>query len=69
MRIAAGILSALIMGVALAATPIFRSEAAEFGTRDEAVALIRRVQEKFKKEGPDATFHAINNGAFNDRDL
>jgi len=69
MRIAAGILSALIMGAALAATPIFRSEAAEFGTRDEAVAMIRRVQDKFKKEGPDATFQAINNGAYNDRDL
>jgi TRAP-type uncharacterized transport system substrate-binding protein len=69
MRVAAVICSVLIMGAALAATPVPRSEAAEFGTRDEAVALVRRVQEKFKKEGPDATFNAINNGAFNDRDL
>jgi uncharacterized protein len=30
---------------------------------------VRRVQEKFKKDGPEATFHAINSGAFNDRDL
>lgn len=71
MRVAAGILSALILGMALAATPIFRSEAAEFGTRDEAVAMIRRVQEKFKKDGPDATFKAINDmtPGFLDRDL
>jgi TRAP-type uncharacterized transport system substrate-binding protein len=45
------------------------SRAAEFGTRDEAVAMVRRVQEKFKKEGADATFRAINSGEFNDRDL
>jgi uncharacterized protein len=45
--------------------------AAEFGTREEALAMVRRVQEKFKKEGPDATFRAINNKApgFADRDL
>src|SRR5277367_6779827 len=30
--------------------------AAEFGTRDEATAMVRRVQQKFRKEGPDATF-------------
>src|ERR1700730_14409208 len=45
--------------------------AAEFGTREEALAMLRRVQEKFKKEGPEATFRAINNKApgFADRDL
>ena len=31
--------------------------------------MVKRVQEKFKKDGPDATFRAINAGAFNDRDL
>ncbi len=33
--------------------------------------MIRRVQEKFRKDGPEATFHAINNKApgFVDRDL
>ena len=48
-----------------------RLQAAEFGTRDEAVAMVKRVQEKFKKEGPEATFKAINNMApgFIDRDL
>src|SRR5206468_5673138 len=45
--------------------------AAEFGTRDEATAMVRRVQQKFKKEGPEATFRAINNKepGFADRDL
>jgi TRAP-type uncharacterized transport system substrate-binding protein len=45
--------------------------AAEFGTRDEAVAMVRRVQEKFRKDGPEATFRAINDKVpgFVDRDL
>jgi len=45
--------------------------AAEFGTREEALTMLKRVQEKFKKEGPEATFRAINNKApgFADRDL
>jgi TRAP-type uncharacterized transport system substrate-binding protein len=45
--------------------------AAEFGTRDEATAMVRRVQQKFKKEGAEATFRAINNKepGFADRDL
>jgi cytochrome c len=45
--------------------------AAEFGTRDEAIAMVKRVQEKFKKDGPDATFAAITGKAreFHDRDL
>src|SRR6266852_8425558 len=67
MRLAVIILSAaLIFGTS--ALPL---HAAEFGTRDEALAMVRRVQEKFKKEGPEATFRAINNRApgFADRDL
>ena len=45
--------------------------AAEHGTRDEAIAMVKRVQEKFKKDGPEATFKAVTekNAAFNDRDL
>ena len=30
--------------------------AAEFGTKDEAVAMVKRVQAEFKKAGADATF-------------
>ena len=71
MRVAVVILSALVLGALLAATPVLPLRAAEFGTRDEAVAMVRRVQEKFKKEGAEATFRAINNKAstFVDRDL
>ncbi len=69
MRSAAVICSALVLGALLAATSMFRLQAAEFGTRDEAVAMVQRIQEKFKKEGADATFGAINAGKFNDRDL
>jgi cytochrome c len=46
--------------------------ASEFGTRDEAVAMVKRVQEKFKKEGPEATFKAVTDQStkeFHDRDL
>jgi uncharacterized protein len=69
MRGAGVICFALVLGASLAATSMLRVQAAEFGTRDEAVAMVQRVQEKFKKDGPDATFRAINSGAFNDRDL
>jgi uncharacterized protein len=69
MRAAAVICSALVLGALLAATSILPAQAVDFGTRDEAVAMVKRIQEKFKKEGPDATFRAINNGQFNDRDL
>jgi cytochrome c len=45
--------------------------AADFGTRDEAVAMVKRVQEKFKRDGAEATFAAITAKAreFHDRDL
>jgi len=69
MRSAVVICSALVLGASLAATSMLPVQAAEFGTRDEAVAMVQRVQEKFKKDGPEATFRAINSGAFNDRDL
>ena len=46
--------------------------ASEFGTREEAVAMVKRVQEKFRKDGPEATFKAVidqSNKEFHDRDL
>ena len=54
---------------ALAAQP---AALAEYGTKDEAVAMVKRAQEMFKKEGADATFKAIDdpsNKEFHDRDL
>jgi TRAP-type uncharacterized transport system substrate-binding protein len=58
-----------LLTIPLFAASTFTANAAQFGTRDEAVALVKRVQEKFRKDGPEATFNAINAGAFNDRDL
>ncbi len=43
--------------------------AAEHGTRDEAVAMVKRVEVKFKNDGAAATFKAVTDKAFNDRDL
>jgi cytochrome c len=56
------------LACALASAP---ASASEHGTRDEAVAMVKRVQEKFKKDGPEATFKAVTekSPAFNDRDL
>jgi signal transduction histidine kinase len=42
------------------------------GTKQEAVAMVHRVQEMFKKEGPEATFKAVDDPStseFHDRDL
>ena len=46
--------------------------AAEFGTKEEAIAMVKRVQEQFKKEGPEATFKAVSDKSvkeYHDRDL
>lgn len=46
--------------------------AAEFGTNDEAVAMVTRVQTQFKKDGPAATFNAVSDktvAEYHDRDL
>ncbi|WP_205470478.1 cache domain-containing protein [Breoghania sp. L-A4] len=57
--------------MALTLTPVL-ANAAEFGTKQEAVAMVNRVIELFQREGPDATFKAVNDPttpAFHDRDL
>ena len=71
MRLAAVILSALVLGTSVFAAAAPPLRAAEFGTREEAIGMVRRVQEKFKREGAEATFRAINGKApgFVDRDL
>lgn len=46
--------------------------AAEFGTKEEAIAMVKRVQEQFKKDGPELTFKAVSDKSvkeFHDRDL
>jgi uncharacterized protein len=70
MRFAAAILCAALLGMSLVAASAPPLRAAEFGTRDEAMAMVRRVQERYKKDGPEATLRAINNvTGFADRDL
>ena len=44
----------------------------EYGTRDEAVAMVRRVEDMFTKAGADSTFKAVSDksvATFHDRDL
>jgi cytochrome c len=46
--------------------------AATYGTRAEALAMVKRVQEEFNKAGAQATFKAVSDKstkAFHDRDL
>jgi signal transduction histidine kinase len=43
-----------------------------YGSKDEAVAMVKRVQDMFKKDGAQATFKAVSDKAtkaFHDRDL
>ena len=60
--------------IVLAAVVAFAnfSRASEFGTREEAVAMVKRVQDKFRKDGAEATFKAVTDQStkdFHDRDL
>jgi hypothetical protein len=44
----------------------------EFGSKDEAVAMVKRVQAEFQKVGAEATFKAVSDKStkeFHDRDL
>lgn len=48
------------------------SAAGDYGTREEAAAMVSRVQEKFESDGPRATFKAVTDKStpeFHDRDL
>ena len=60
MRIFAFIVCAALIAMALPLT------AAEFGSKDEAVAMVKRVQAEFKKDGPKATFKAVSDKAVKD---
>jgi len=48
------------------------ASAAEYGTKDEAVAMVKRTQAMFAKAGAEATFKAVSDKStpeFHDRDL
>src|SRR5262249_335679 len=62
-------LAAVLVAAFLAVHP---SAAGDFGNRDEAVAMVKRVLETFARSGAQATFRAVNDKtdpAFHDRDL
>ncbi len=64
-----GLIAALFAALILFAPA---AVAAEFGTKEEAVAMVKRAQEKFKREGAEATFKAVSDKStpeFHDRDL
>ena len=64
-------LSALMIIITALGISTFAPLAAQFGTKEEAIAMAKRVQQKLLKDGPEATFKAVNEGApgFHDRDL
>src|SRR5690349_17617279 len=44
----------------------------EFGTKNEAIAMVKLVQQQFKKDGPQLTFSAVSDKSikeYHDRDL
>lgn len=64
-------LIAFLIFATLSIMPL-QAATSEFGTKDEAVAMVKRAQDMFKKDGADATFKAISDPAnkeFHDRDL
>ena len=65
-----GIASATLITATLTLCALSAS-ASEFGSRDEAIAMVQRVQEMYRKSGLDATVKAIRakEKAFFDRDL
>lgn len=66
LRTVVGLTIIALITIAARAAPV-----AEFGTKDEAVAMVKRVQEKFRRDGVEATFKAVTAKAreFHDRDL
>ena len=65
LRTAFGLTTAFVLAMSAFAS------AAEFGSKDEAVAMVKRVQEKFRVDGAKLTFDAVTAKAkqFHDRDL
>jgi signal transduction histidine kinase len=63
------LIGCLLLACAVTLSP---AAAAEFGTRDEAVKMVKRVQAKFLADGQEATFRAVSDKTvpeFHDRDL
>jgi cytochrome c len=66
MRVTGSLALAVLLAIS------FAYAASEYGSKAEAVSMVKRVQETFKKEGAQATFKAVSDKstpAFHDRDL
>jgi cytochrome c len=64
--------SIALMLVAVLVATAHANAASEFGSKEEAVAMVKRVQAMFAEKGVDATFKAVddkNDKEFHDRDL
>lgn len=61
--------SLLMMVCALVGAVASSAFASGQGTRDEAIALVHKVIEKLKADGPEKTFKSITDKELNDRDL
>jgi cytochrome c len=62
----------LLAGLLCFAATAAVADESDFGSRQEAVAMVNRVQEKFRREGAEATFAAVSDKSvkeFHDRDL
>jgi cytochrome c len=61
-------LSAVALIIALACVP---APAAEFATKDEAIAMVKKAVDLIKQQGPDKAYAEFTNkgGRFHDRDL
>jgi cytochrome c len=62
---------ALLIFASLLIAP-FCAASTEYGTKDDAIAMVKRVQDMFKKDGADATFKAVSDPStkvLHDRDL
>jgi len=62
-----------LVALSFAAFAMIASVAAEeFGTKDEAIEMVKRVQQQFKRDGPELTFKAVSDKSvkeYHDRDL
>ena len=68
---ASALLLAQSIILALSIIPL-RADPSQHGSKDEAVAMVKRVEDIFNKEGAAATFKAVSDPstkAFHDRDL
>jgi cytochrome c len=62
----------LLAGLLCFAATAAVADDSDSGSRDEAIAMVKRVQEKFRREGAEATFAAVSDKSvkeFHDRDL